>query len=251
MVMVVDDDPSLRELVSLALTRAGYTATTAADGFAAWERLQVETPAALVLDVLMPEMDGTELCRRLRASPEGRLARLPVLMLSSRDDDIDRVVGLEMGADDYLGKPFSPRELVARVKALLRRAAPVGPPPVAAPVAALPPTLLDDAAILRHGPLALDPERFRARWQAHELDLTPTEFGLLRTLMERPGRVCTREHLIDRAYVLHRLVSDRTIDSHIRRLRAKLATGAAGALGPDAGITTLHGVGYRLAEAMD
>ena len=165
------------------------------------------------------------MCRALRASG-GPTAAIPVLFLSSRDDEVDRVVGLEIGGDDYLTKPFSPRELVARVRAVLRRGAPVPPAPA--------------EEVLRHGRLALDPGRARVTWDGQEIVLTATEFGLLRTLLRRPGRVLNRDALMDGAYAVERVVSDRTIDSHVRRLRAKFA-----ALGA-APVETLPGFGYRL-----
>jgi two-component system, OmpR family, response regulator len=164
-----------------------------------------------------------EVCRRLRADPQGRAT--PIVFLSSKDDEVDRIVGLEVGGDDYMAKPFSPRELVARVRAILRRSS--APPDPAAPP-------------LRHGRLSLDAEAYKAFWDGREIVLTLTEFGILRTLLRRPGRVCTRDALMNEAYELHRIVSDRTIDSHVRRVRAKLA-----ALGADP-IETVHGVGYTL-----
>jgi len=226
-VLIVDDDPAIREVVRFALSRAGYATTEAADGAAGLALAREAAPDLVVLDVTMPEMDGTEMCRALRASG-GAAAAVPVLFLSSRDDEVDRVVGLEIGGDDYLTKPFSPRELVARVRAVLRRGAPAPPAP--------PPA--DE--VLRHGRLALDPGTARVTWDGREITLTATEFGLLRTLLRRPGRVLNRDALMDGAYAVERTVSDRTIDSHVRRLRAKFA-----ALGA-APVETLPGFGYRL-----
>jgi two-component system OmpR family response regulator len=167
-----------------------------------------------------------EVCRRLRADPRGRAT--PIVFLSSKDDEVDRIVGLEVGGDDYVAKPFSPRELVARVRAILRRSAPGA-------ITAAPP-----APPLSCGKLTLDPERYRATWDGREIVLTLTEFGILRTLLRRPGRVCTRDALMNEAYERHAVVSDRTIDSHVRRVRAKLA-----AVGADP-IETVHGIGYKL-----
>jgi two-component system OmpR family response regulator len=226
-VLIVDDDPAIREVVRFALSRAGFATQEAADGAAGLAAARETRPDLIVLDVMLPEMDGTELCRALRASG-GPAAAIPVLFLSSRDDEVDRVVGLEIGGDDYLTKPFSPRELVARVRAVLRRGAPAAPPP--------PPA----EAALRHGHLTLDPATARVSWDGQEVVLTATEFGLLRTLLRRPGRVLNRDALMDGAYAVERTVSDRTIDSHVRRLRAKFA-----ALGA-APIETLPGFGYRL-----
>lgn len=223
-ILVVDDDSSIREVVCFALRKAGFATLTAENGLQAIERFETERPDLIVLDILMPELEGTEVCRRIRASERGRTT--PIIFLSSRDDEVDRIVGLELGGDDYLSKPFSPRELVARVRAILRRAQST---PEATP-----------APRLRHGRLALDAEQYKAFWDEQELVLTLTEFGILRTLLTRPGKVCRREHLMDQAYELHKIVSDRTIDSHVRRVRAKFA-----ALGADP-IETVHGIGYKL-----
>jgi two-component system OmpR family response regulator len=219
-VLIVDDDPAIRDVVRFSLARAGFETDEAADGEAALRRVAVAAPDIIVLDVLMPELDGIEVCRRLRRDSD-----VPILFLSSRDDEIDRVVGLEIGGDDYLVKPFSPRELVARVRAVLRRRR--------APAAS-------DGAVLQHGRLTLEPEYFRACWDAAEIALTPTEFGILRTLIAQPGRVYSRDNLMNGAYLLDRQVSDRTIDSHVRRVRAKFA--AIGARP----VETVHGLGYRL-----
>ncbi len=226
-ILVVDDDANIREVVCFALHKAGYQTCVADNGEQALQRVASEAPDLVVLDILMPELDGTEVCRRLRADP--RHAALPIIFLSSKDDEIDRVVGLELGGDDYVSKPFSPRELVARVRARLR---------------ALRATTQPLSTRTQHGCLALDVEQYKAWWHDHELELTPTEFGILRTLLVRPGKVCTRDHLMNEAYELNRIVSDRTIDSHLRRVRAKLAE-AGGAAAGDA-IETVHGVGYKL-----
>ncbi|HVT35345.1 MAG TPA: response regulator transcription factor [Nevskiaceae bacterium] len=223
-ILIVDDDAHIREVVSFALGKAGFTVVTAENGRQALEKFQRERPALLVLDILMPELDGTEVCRQLRAQPSGRAT--PIIFLSSKDDEVDRIVGLELGGDDYLAKPFSPRELVARVRALLRRAGPQ--------------SQATEGARMAHGRLALDPELFKAWWGEQEVVLTLTEFGVLRTLLQRPGKVCTRDHLMDASYELHKIVSDRTIDSHVRRVRSKFA-----AIGADP-IETVHGVGYKL-----
>jgi two-component system OmpR family response regulator len=225
-ILIVDDDPAIRDVLRFALARAGFETLEAADGAAGLAMARASLPDLMVLDVMLPELEGTEVCRALRASG-GAAATVPVLFLSSRDDEIDRVVGLEIGGDDYLTKPFSPRELVARVKAVLRRGA--APPPA-------PPA----PEVLRHGRLALDGGTARVTWDGREVVLTATEFGLLRTLLRRPGRVLDRDALMDGAYAVERIVSDRTIDSHIRRLRAKFA-----ALGA-APVETLPGFGYRL-----
>jgi two-component system OmpR family response regulator len=230
-VLIVDDDPAIREVLRIALTRAGFETAEACDGAAALHQAAARRPDLIVLDVMLPEMDGTDVCRTLRRGGPG--AGVPILFLSSRDDEVDRIVGLEIGGDDYMAKPFSPRELVARIRALLRRTRPTRDE--------VPPT---GATVLSHGRLRLDLESLRTVWagdtRAQEVVLSATELGILRTLMARPGRVFSRDELMDRAYATSRVVSDRTIDSHIRRVRAKFA--AIGA----APIETLPGFGYRL-----
>ena len=223
-ILIVDDDPAIREVVRFALDRAGFATAEAADGRAALTRFAAEGADLVVLDVMLPELDGIEVCRALRQS-----SAVPVLFLSSRDEEVDRIVGLEIGGDDYLVKPFSPRELVARVRAVLRRT--VSPPR---------PETEATKARLAHGRLAIDLETLRATWDGQEVILTATELGILRTLFARPGRVFSRDELMDRAYTIERVVSDRTIDSHIRRVRARFAQVGA------APIETLPGFGYRL-----
>ena len=230
-VLVVDDDPHIREVVCFALAKNGFATAEAADGLAALAAVERERPDLIVLDVLMPELDGTEVCRRLR-----RVSDAPVIFLSSKDDEVDRIVGLELGADDYVTKPFSPRELVARVKVVLRRRQ--GP----SEAAASQPAPASETAIVR-GALRLDPERFEAAWAGCPVALTVTEFAILRAMAAHPGRVFTRETLMDAAYPDRRTVSDRTIDSHVRHIRAKfLAVGGEP-------IETVHGLGYRLIDA--
>jgi two-component system OmpR family response regulator len=224
-ILIVDDDPAIREVVRFALDRAGFATTEAADGRTALTRFAAEGADLVILDVMLPELDGIEVCRALR-----KTSAVPVLFLSSRDEEVDRIVGLEIGGDDYLAKPFSPRELVARVRAVLRRTAvPPRPEPEQPAVARL-----------AHGRLAIDLETLRATWDGQEVILTATELGVLRTLLARPGRVFSRDELMDRAYTTERVVSDRTIDSHIRRVRARFAQVGA------APIETLPGFGYRL-----
>jgi two-component system OmpR family response regulator len=220
-VLLVDDDPHLLEVLQLALEAAGFATRTARHGLEALRVVAQQAPDVIVLDVQMPELDGTEVCRRLRAQGSA----IPILFLSSRAEEIDRVLGLELGGDDYLAKPFSTRELVARVRALLRRARP-GP--------VQPRRLL-------HGRLALDLDRHAVEWDGARATLTPAECGVLRTLLRQPGRVFSRDALMDGTYDIHKVVSERTVDSHVRRVRARLA-----ALGAPEVIETLHGVGYRL-----
>lgn len=226
-ILLIDDDPHIRDIVRFALAREGFAVMEAGDGARGLHLAREDAPDLVLLDIAMPEMDGTEVCRRLR-----RDSRVPIIFLSSRDDEIDRILGLELGGDDYVTKPFSPRELVARVKAVLRRALPSEPSPPPPPP---PPEL-------RHNHLRLDLEGVRAFWDEAEVVLTATEFGLLRTLAERPGKVFSRDALMDGAYATERYVADRTVDSHIRRVRAKfLAVGGAP-------VETVHGLGYKLAE---
>lgn len=222
-ILVVDDDAPLREVVRYALTRAGFEVTEAADGAQALRTLATRTFDLVVLDVLMPEMDGLAVCRAVRAT-----SRVPIVFLSSRGEELDKVLGLEIGGDDYLTKPFSPRELVSRVKAVLRRAAPTEP---AAEVAHNP---------LQVGPIRLDPDTHRAWVGRDEIELTATEFRMLQVLMSRPGRVFTRAELVSGGYQGNHHVSDRTVDSHLRRIRHKLR-----GCGSDP-IETVHGVGFRL-----
>jgi two-component system OmpR family response regulator len=221
-ILLIDDDPHIRDILRFALTREGFAVTEAADGAEGLATAQRTPPDLIILDVMMPELDGTEVCRRLRRDSD-----IPIIFLSSRDDEIDRVLGLELGGDDYVAKPFSPRELVARVKAVLRRRAPAPPPAIAE---------------LRHNRLRLDLEGYRAFWDQTEVILTATEFSLLRTLAERPGKVFSRDALMDGAYDDFRVVADRTLDSHVRRIRAKFQ--AAGG----EPVETAHGLGYKLSD---
>lgn len=229
LVAVVDDESDLRENVGYALRREGYGVEDHPDGAAAWEAFQQRLPDLVVLDILMPRMDGLELCRRLRSVSES----LPIVFLTSRDEEFDRVLGLELGADDYLCKPFSMRELVARVKVLFRRQA----------LARNTPDESDE--IQRLGPLELDLRRYTAHWSGSPVQLTVTEFLMLRALARHPGHVKTRQQLMDEGYPHDTYVSDRTIDSHIKRLRKKFL-----AVDPDFdGIDTVYGLGYRYKES--
>ncbi|MGK3987855.1 response regulator transcription factor [Sorangium sp. So ce136] len=224
-ILVVDDEARIREVLLYALQKEGYTVTAVADGRAAIEAAGAGRVDLVVLDVMLPELDGLEVCRRLRAG-----SRTPILFLSARADEVDRIVGLELGGDDYLTKPFSPRELVARVRALLRRAEapPPGPPSEAR------------AAVLRHGPIEVDTDRHEARYLGQPVSLTATELGVLGALLERPGVVLSRGQLMQRAYRYDNLITERTIDTHVRRIRAKFR-----AVGGDP-IATVHGVGYKV-----
>lgn len=225
-ILIADDDPHIREVVRFALEQAGMATALADNGQRALQLYAAEKPDALVLDIMMPELDGTEVCRELR-----KTTTVPIVFMSSRDDELDRILGLELGGDDYVTKPFSPRELVARVKAVLRR--------TQAPQAAAKDTA---PTLLSHRDFTLDLERYEIRAGATVATLTATELGMLRTLMRRPGKVYNRDELIDGAHGDGHVISDRTVDSHMRRVRQKL-----GALGVDP-IETVHGVGYRLKD---
>jgi two-component system OmpR family response regulator len=269
-VLVVDDEPRIREVVSYALEKDGYRVTLADSGRAALEALGGGAVDLVVLDVMLPDMGGLEVCRRIRER-----GSTPVLFLSARGEEIDRVVGLEIGGDDYLTQPFSPRELVARVRAVFRRvsapaephegsrdaflrggalgAAPLpalrqGERKIEAPAHArysstpLEPAAPPRTAQLRHGPTSVDLDRHEAHHEAHVVALTPTELGVLVALLERPGVVLSRGQLMQRAYRYDNHVTERTIDTHVRRIRAKFR-----AVGGDP-IATVHGVGYKAAD---
>lgn len=236
-ILIVDDDPRLREVVRYALTQAGFRVREAGDGRAAIEAIAQKAPDLVVLDVVMPELDGVEVCRHIR-----RTSALPVVFLSSKGEEVDRILGLELGGDDYLSKPFSPRELVSRVKAVLRRVRP-RPNAPETPREATPSPPPSTGNILRVGRVEMDPERHRTHVGDEEISLTATEFRLLRALLERPGVVYTRAKLVENAYPGNHYVSDRTLDSHIRRIRRKLRN-----VGLDP-IETVHGVGFRYKES--
>jgi two-component system OmpR family response regulator len=222
-ILVVDDDPHIRQLLVFALAKAGLAAREAKDGEEALAMVAEQAPDLIILDINMPRLDGLEVCRRLR--PE---SATPILFLSSRDDEIDRVVGIELGGDDYVVKPFSPREVVARVTAILRRSQGIQAPST-------------PAAGLGQGRLAIDLDGWTARWSGQEVALTVTEFGILRALASAPNRVFTRDAIIDRLHGPGFALTDRTIDSHVRNLRAKFAR-----IGGHDVVETRAGVGYRL-----
>jgi two-component system OmpR family response regulator len=226
-ILIVDDDPHIRQVLSFALGKAGMETSEVGDGEAALAAIGAKKPDLVVLDINMPRMDGLEVCRRLRATGD-----LPILFLSSRDDEVDRVVGLELGGDDYVVKPFSPREVVARVSAILKRGG----------------RALERAGCkqpVSHGKLRLDPEGWEARWAGEPVTVTVTEFQLLLLLASLPSRVFTRDTIIDRLHGPGFAITDRTIDSHIRNLRAKFS----GVGGTDL-IETRAGVGYRIGSCI-
>jgi phosphate regulon transcriptional regulator PhoB len=221
-VLIVEDEPDIRNLIVHHLTRDGFRCRTAGSGAEALARVRAVAPDLVVLDLMLPEMTGLEVCRRLRADPT--TAGVPIIMLTAKTDEVDRIVGLEMGADDYVAKPFSPKELVARVRAVLRRA---HPGETSRPLAA--------------GTVSLDTSRHVVTVGGRPVELTPKEFDLLHALLEAGGRVLSREHLLNRVWGYARAdeIESRTVDVHIRRLRSKL--------GPEERrIATIKGVGYRL-----
>jgi len=222
-ILVVDDEARIREVLDYALRKEGYEVVAVTDGREAIDAVERGGIDLVILDVMLPEVDGLSACRNIRTS-----SRVPILFLSARSDEIDRVLGLELGGDDYLTKPFSVRELVARVKAMFRR--------IEAPEE-------NQRKVLTQGSVELDIERHEARVSGVLMPLTATEFGLLAVLLERPGVVYSRSQLMTRAYKFDNLITERTIDTHIRRIRAKFRSA-----GGDDPITTVHGVGYKFAE---
>ena len=228
-VLVVEDEAAIAETVLYALRSEGYAASHCLLGGEALQRLQAGDIDVVVLDVGLPDLGGFEVCRRLRAQP-GPAGQLPVVFLTAPNDEEDRGLGLGLGGDDYMTKPFSPRELVARVRARLRRAAPV----VAAPGA--------DAGWQEYGAFAIDREGRRIRFHGQALDLTRYEYALLDALLQRPGAILSRAQLMDRGWDSSADSADRTVDTHVKTLRAKLR--AAGA--SDDPIRTHRGLGYAL-----
>ena len=222
-ILIVDDEPDLRELVRFNLAEEGFLAETASTGEEALAQIRRSPPDLLILDLLLPDIPGVEICRRLRSDPA--LRGLPIIMLTARSEEVDRVVGFEIGADDYVTKPFSPRELALRVRAVLRRSA----------------SGEASSELLEHGTLRVDRRAHRAFVSGEEAVLTAKEFELLVALMRRPGRVISRDQLLDEVWGPGIVVTTRTIDTHLKRLRSKL--GAAGEL-----IETVRGVGYRFVE---
>ena len=222
-VLIVDDDPQIREVLTIALERAGFAPLAVADGPAALREAQRARPDLMVLDVGLPHMDGFEVCRRIRAWSD-----LPILFLTAQAEEVDRVVGLELGADDYVAKPFSPRELVARIRAILKRG-----------------TGGSDRSVRRQGALAFDARARRCTFDGRPVPLTATEMALLGCLIARPDHVTSRAQLFEAVYGGHAEASDRTVDSHLRNLRRKLAEAGC----PEA-LETVHGIGLRLGPCL-
>lgn len=223
-ILVTDDDAHIREIISFALEKAGMKVTLAGDGRETLSRFHSVAADLIVLDINMPELDGLEVCREIR-----KISEIPILFLSSRDDEIDRILGLEIGGDDYVTKPFSPRELVARINVILKRSA-------SSSSSVTPPT-----HNLEYGKLRIYPDQHSASWAGQTVSLTATEFAMLVLLAGQPSRVFSRDSIMGQAYGHHVYVSDRTIDSHIRHIRQKFAEVGCPVL-----IETVHGVGYKL-----
>jgi phosphate regulon transcriptional regulator PhoB len=223
-VLIVDDEPDVLDLLVYNLQKAGYKTATARDGVTALQKARDEVPSLIVLDLMLPQMDGTEVCRHLKADP--KTAHIPIIMLTAKAEEVDRVVGLELGADDYVTKPFSPREMALRVKGVLRRASGKSAP----------------AEILKFGDITVDIAKHEVTLKSRVVELTATEFKLLSTLLERRGRVQSRDRLLTDVWGYEGDVDTRTVDTHMRRLREKLGKAADY-------VETVRGVGYRFADA--
>jgi DNA-binding response OmpR family regulator len=226
-ILIVEDDRNIALLVETYLTKAGFRTQVAHDGNAGLELARRHPPALVILDLMLPGVDGWDLCRELR-----RLSDVPILILTAREEEVDRIVGFSLGADDYVVKPFSPRELVERVKAILRRARP---------------TMPSAGARLEQGSLVLEPDKRKVTLNGRPVSLTPSEYKLLYALMAAPGRVFSRDELLDRLHERGEAVVDRVIDVHIGKLRQKIEDDPAN----PRYILTVRGVGYRFAETAE
>ncbi len=222
-ILVVDDEPEAVELIEFNLKQSGYTVSTAGDGAEALKKARAQVPDLIILDVMLPEMDGFEICKTLRL--DSSTTRVPIIMLTAKAAEIDRVLGLELGADDYLTKPFSTRELLLRIKKILSRGQAAEPA----------------ENLLRFGDLAIDTPRHVASWREKPFDLTATEFKLLTVLAQRAGRVQSRDQLLRDVWEYDSLIDTRTVDTHMRRLREKLGPASKH-------LDTVRGVGYRFVE---
>jgi DNA-binding response OmpR family regulator len=221
-ILVVEDESSIASFVSLYLKNAGYTVRTVANGTEALAQVSSDPPSLAILDLMLPDIDGIEVCRRIRKTSD-----VPILMLTARDEDVDKIIGLEVGADDYMTKPFNPRELVARVKSILRRSTPE--------------RRQAESAVIRHGDLTVDAGRREARVGDEEIQLAPKEFDLLWELLDHRGLVLTRDQLLERVWGYTFAGDTRTVDVHVRQLRRKL--------GDASPIVTVWGVGYKVSPA--
>lgn len=223
-ILIIDDEPDVLDLVALNLKSAGMSVLTASDGASGLSKARTELPALIVLDLMLPEMSGMDVCKALKK--ENATAGIPILMLTAKSDEVDRIVGLELGADDYVSKPFSPRELVLRVQSILRRSNGKGGEP---------------SERLKIGEILLDRGKHEVLIKGKPVDLTATEFKLLALLMERRGRVQTRDRLLNDVWGYESVIDTRTVDTHVRRLREKLGAVADY-------IETVRGVGYRIGD---
>ncbi len=223
-ILIVEDEPDVIDLLSLQLRKSGeFTVSTATDGAAGLRKARQESPALIILDLMLPKMPGLEVCKVLKTDPATR--HIPIIMLTAKAEEIDRIVGLEFGADDYVTKPFSPREIILRIKAIIRRRTGDAP-----------------EEKLTAGLITVDPARHHVAVGGKPIRLTSVEFKLLTMLMQRPGRVQTRDRLLNEVWGYESVIDTRTVDTHVRRLRAKLGK-AAGA------IETVRSFGYRLRES--
>lgn len=222
-VMVVEDEPKIAQLLVDYLQRDGFAVTVLSEGTYAVEKIRQHEPDFLILDLMLPGKDGLSICREVR-----QFSNLPIMMLTAKVDEIDRLLGLELGADDYVCKPFSPREVVARVRIILRRVQ-------------QPPAVATDAE-LSYRDITLHLQRYECIAQGQRVELTPVEFKMLRGFIEQPGRVFSRDQLMDISYPDERIVSDRTIDTHVKNLRKKLAQSAGG----EELIHSIYGIGYKI-----
>ncbi|MDX6766723.1 MAG: response regulator [Candidatus Methylacidiphilales bacterium] len=224
-ILIIDDEPDVADLVAMNLRGEGYKVLTADNGEAGLAKAKSESPNLIVLDLMLPKMSGLEVCKALKR--EAGTAKIPIIMLTAKSDEVDRIVGLELGADDYVTKPFSPRELLLRIQSVLRRSQAGG----------------DKQERIKVGDLHLDHSRHEVLVRGERIDLTATEFRLLAILMERRGRVQTRDRLLNDVWGYESVIDTRTVDTHIRRLREKL--------GPLADyVETVRGVGYRMSESI-
>ncbi len=221
-ILIVEDESSIASFVALYLKNAGYSVRTAAKGADALDQISSDPPALTILDLMLPDIDGIEVCRRIRKTSD-----VPILMLTARDEDVDKIIGLEVGADDYMTKPFNPRELVARVKSILRRSTPE--------------RRQAESAVLRHGDLSIDAGRREVKVGEEEIQLAPKEFDLLWELLDHRGLVLTRDQLLERVWGYTFAGDTRTVDVHVRQLRRKL--------GDASPIVTVWGVGYKVSPA--
>jgi phosphate regulon transcriptional regulator PhoB len=228
-ILVVDDEENIVELVKFNLENEGYQVITAYDGEEALKKVEEVHPNLIILDLMLPKLDGFDVCRQIRK--DSKLSKIPIIMLSAKGEEIDKILGLELGADDYVTKPFSPRELLARVKAILRRAKKKGE---------------KEEEIIALGDIKMDLTKYRVQVDGSEISLTPKEFDLLAILMTHPGQVFSRSYLLDELWGYDYHGDTRTVDVHIRRLRKKISN-----YSDEESILTVRGVGYKFKEVKD